>query len=195
MEGVTSNLLTTSGHNTAPHGIQQYESPFRILDATIINTKLKKKMILDIGAAQADQGSDIYLISDLLASTLSLESREIPGVRGFMMQTADGNLTTLQTFAIFKFGVAGIWRTVHTYIRPNPKPGKDTFSLLLGLSCLFSVKATINIYENCIAIGDPVSCPKDRKRQIIRFAAWESSPHQQLMLVPGAVEISQVKKP
>ncbi|RKF75237.1 hypothetical protein GcM1_235090 [Golovinomyces cichoracearum] len=171
MEGVISNFLTTSGYNTAPCGIQQHECPFRLLDATIINTRLRKKVILDKGAVQADQESEKTLISDLLASTLSLESQEIPDVRGFMMQKADGNLTTFRTFAIFKFGVAGIWRTVHAYIRPKPKSGEDTVSLLLGLPWLFSVKANINIYENCITIGDSISCSKDRKRQIIRFAA------------------------
>ncbi|RKF74385.1 hypothetical protein GcM1_239013 [Golovinomyces cichoracearum] len=108
IEGVASNLLTNSSHNTEPRGIQQHERPFRLLDATTICTKLRKNMIIDKRAAQANQGSDINLISDLLAGTVSLVIREIPGIRGFMMQTADGNLTTLLIFAIFKFSVAGI---------------------------------------------------------------------------------------
>ncbi|RKF72118.1 hypothetical protein GcM1_249198 [Golovinomyces cichoracearum] len=61
-----------------------------------------------MGATQADQGSDINLISDLLVRTLNLEKQEIPGIRVFMMQTADSNLTTLRTFAIFKLGVTRI---------------------------------------------------------------------------------------
>ncbi|RKF80383.1 hypothetical protein GcM1_193008 [Golovinomyces cichoracearum] len=130
MEGIFSTLLTASKQTTAPRGIQQYERPFRLLDATIICTKLRKKMIFDKGAAQADQGSDINLISALLTNTLELECREMPGVKGFMMQTADGNLTTLRTFVIFKFGVAGIWRSVHTYIRPKPRSGEDIVSQL-----------------------------------------------------------------
>lgn len=108
MEGVDSNLLKTSDENTTLRGIQQYERPFRPLDATIVCSQLRKKMNLDKRAAQADQESDINLISDLLANNIILKSREIPDVRGFVMQTADRNLTTLRTFVIFKLGVAGI---------------------------------------------------------------------------------------
>lgn len=100
--------MISSDKIAAPKGIKQRDRPFRLLDATIICPKLKTKTILNMGATQADQGSDIKLISDLLVSTLNLEKREIPGIGGFMMQTADGNLTTLRTFAIFKLGVAGI---------------------------------------------------------------------------------------
>lgn len=56
------------------------------------------------------------------------------------------------------------------------------------------MKAAINIYENCTAIGDPVSSPKDIKRQIIKCAAWASSPRQKLMLVPRSEVIEQAKK-
>ncbi|POS84042.1 hypothetical protein EPUL_002841 [Erysiphe pulchra] len=192
---VNANPLISSDQMVAPRGIQQCERPFRLLDATIVCPKLKTKTILNMGATQADQGSDINLISDLLVSTLSLEKREIPGVGGFMMQTADGNLTTLRTFAVFKLGVAGIWRTVHAYIRLKPRSGTDTISLILGLPWLYSVKATINIFENCIAIGDPVNHPKDEKRQIIKCAVWKSSPHQQLMLAPSSKVIAEAIKP
>ncbi|POS87411.1 hypothetical protein EPUL_001146, partial [Erysiphe pulchra] len=81
------------------------------------------KVTLPKHISQADQVSDISLISNLLANTFSLKS---PGVRGFMMQTADKNLSTLRTFVIFMFRVAGIWCTVHAYIRPKPKSGEDT---------------------------------------------------------------------
>lgn len=192
---INANLLISSNQMVVPRGIQQYERPFRLLDATIVCPKLKTKTILNMGATQADQGSDINLISELLVSTLSLEKREIPGVGGFMMQTADGNLTTLRTFAVFKIGVAGIWRTVHAYIRLKPRSGTDTISLILGLPWLYSVKATINIFENCIAIGDPVNHPKDGKRQIIKCAVWKSSSHQQLMLAPSSEVIAEAIKP
>ncbi|KAI0991994.1 hypothetical protein K3495_g16192 [Podosphaera aphanis] len=107
----TVNFLNASNQGAAPRGIQQKDRPFRLLDATIVCPKMKSKLVLDTGVAQADQGSDINLISDLLVDTLNVEKRELPGVRGFMMQTADGNLTTLRTFAVFELGVAGIWRT------------------------------------------------------------------------------------
>ncbi|RKF62008.1 hypothetical protein OnM2_036085 [Erysiphe neolycopersici] len=73
------------------------------------------------------------------------------------MQTADGNLTTLRTFAVFKLGVSGIWRTVYAYIRLKPRSSTDTISLILGLPWLL----LSNIFENCIVIGDPVNHPKD----------------------------------
>ena len=192
---INTDVQMSSDQTAAPRGIRQCERPFRLLDATIVCPNLKTKTILNMGATQADQGSDINLISDLLVSTLSLEKREIPGVGGFMMQTADGNLTTLRTFAVFKLGVAGIWRTVHAYIRLKPRSGTDSISLILGLPWLYSVKATINIFENCIAIGDPVNNPKDGKRQIIRCAIWKSSPNQQLMLVPSPEVIKEAIKP
>ncbi|RKF55619.1 hypothetical protein OnM2_088058 [Erysiphe neolycopersici] len=157
--------------------------------------RVKTKIILNMGATQADQGPDINLISDLLVSTLNLEKREIPGVGGFMMQTADGNLTTLRTFAIFKLGVAGIWRSIHAYIRLKPRSGKDAISLILGLPWLHSDKATIKYFENCITIGDPVNHPKDGKRQIIKCAVWKSSPHQQLLLAPSSEVIAEAIKP
>ncbi|KHJ33277.1 hypothetical protein EV44_g1322 [Erysiphe necator] len=93
---INTDVQMSSDQTAAPRGIRQCERPFRLLDATIVCPNLKTKTILNMGATQADQGSDINLISDLLVSTLSLEKREIPGVGGFMMQTADGNLTTLR---------------------------------------------------------------------------------------------------
>ena len=40
-----------------------------------------------------------------------------------------------------------------------------------------------------------MSNSKDIKRQIIKCAAWASSPHQQLMLVPRSDVTAQAKKP
>ncbi|RKF77806.1 hypothetical protein GcM1_216027 [Golovinomyces cichoracearum] len=167
----TANLLVSSDKIAAPQGIKQRDCPFRLLDATIICPKLKTKTILNMGATQADQGSDLNLISDLLVSTLNLEKREIPGLGDFMMQAADGNLATLRTFASFKLGVTGIWRD------------------------LYSVKVNINIFENCIAIWDPVYHPKDGKRQIIRYVVWKSSPHHHIMLVPLPDVMAEVIEP
>ncbi|KAI0994541.1 hypothetical protein K3495_g13640, partial [Podosphaera aphanis] len=59
------NLLSSSSQHTVPRGIQQRDRPFRFLEATIICPKMKSKLVLDTAVTQADQGSDINLISDL----------------------------------------------------------------------------------------------------------------------------------
>lgn len=139
-------------------------------------------MQLDTGVVQADQGSDKNLISNSLVTKLALEKREIPGVKGFMIQTADGNFTTLRTFAVFILSVSGICRMVYAYIRLKPRSVVDAKSLILGLSWLYSVKATINMCENYISTGDPVNKSKDVKRQIVKCAIWKDSLHQKPML-------------
>ncbi|POS81817.1 hypothetical protein EPUL_005657, partial [Erysiphe pulchra] len=80
-------------------GIPREARPFRLNTACIISNQ-KTRVTFQRGTVQADQGSDLNLISNSLVNDLKLERRSLNGLMGFSMQTADGSITQLNDFAI-----------------------------------------------------------------------------------------------
>jgi hypothetical protein len=112
------------------------------------------------GEVQADQGSDMNVISMGMVRKLSLEmfSLDTIGFRGLTMRTADHTEHPLLYWVTFEVGVQGIWRQVRCFVSPQvvvmPSFMEEPVSLLLGIPWLFSVNAVISIRESKIEVGD-----------------------------------------
>lgn len=109
-------------------------------------------------SGQAEQGSDVNLISSSLVDRLGIKRRLIHdlGIRSLYILTSTGETTRVEEFVVFNVGVQGIWRSLSTIVRPPTLGvGKDDTQLLLGLSWLFDVNALIDVRRSALRIGDP----------------------------------------
>lgn len=113
---------------------------------------------------QADQGSDMNVISTAMAKQLGLPFQSLSdvGFAGLTMKTADHRETLLHHWVHLELGVEGIWRKICCFVAPElssaapaSSSGTEHLSLLLGIPWLYSVYATIGICGSRIEIGDP----------------------------------------
>lgn len=116
----------------------------------------EKEIVLDKSHTQADQGSDMNVISIAMVRRLGLQMHDLSaiGFYGLTMQTADHNETVLQHWVQIDVGVEGLWRQIRAFVGPDGTPGRERLSLLLGLPWLYSVNAWIHIRGSQILIGD-----------------------------------------
>ncbi|KHJ31629.1 hypothetical protein EV44_g3672 [Erysiphe necator] len=116
-----------------------------------------KKVTLSPGISQADQGSELSIISQGLVNAMAFPrftlSREKDD-SGLFVSTADGGATELKEFTYFNVGVSGIWRRVYAFIRPYDKKGSGELHLVLGLPWLYEVNAVISVRTSSIVIED-----------------------------------------
>ena len=107
---------------------------------------------------QADQGSDMNVMSTPLVQQLQLSLRSLAevGFMGLCMETADHRETMLQHWVMFDFCCEGLWRTVRCFVNPNIPGVPDSPRLLLGLPWLYDINAVISIRGSSIQIGDPL---------------------------------------
>ena len=131
------------------------EKAFRILGTARvgeIETALVKKN------TQADQGSDMNVMSTPLVQQLRLSLRSLAevGFMGLCMETADHRETMLQHWVTFDFCCEGLWRTVRCFVNPTIPGISDFPRLLLGLPWLYDINAVISIRGSFIQIGDPL---------------------------------------
>ena len=93
-----------------------------------------KKIVLKRSIIQADQGSDINVISLGLVNHLQLPKRSLAelGFWGLAMKTADQRETVLHHYAMITLGVKGVWQTIQCFVAPE-LPGSEHKSLILGI--------------------------------------------------------------
>ena len=109
---------------------------------------------------QADQGSELNVISGAMVRQLGLEVKSLAeiGFHGMSMTTADHKEHMLLHWVLVEVGVQGIWRKIRCFIGPDLSlvPGhSEHLSLLLGIPWLFAVNAVISIRQSKILLGDP----------------------------------------
>ena len=109
-----------------------------------------------VGCNQADQGSDLNLVSSTLLNWLGITPHDIANVqfKGLAMKTATGAKVILTHFAILHISVEGIWRDAYFFVVLNTSFPTEVSDLLLGLPWLYMVDATIAIWESTIYVGD-----------------------------------------
>ncbi|RKF78738.1 hypothetical protein GcC1_053032 [Golovinomyces cichoracearum] len=120
--------------------------PFRLNTAFVISNQ-QTRFAFQSGIVQADQGSDLNLISNSLVKDLKLERRSMNGLKVFSMQTADGSITPLNYFAVLVVVVGHVFRKIHALIRPEIPGQPDSTNLLLGLPWLYSVNPILAIRD------------------------------------------------
>ena len=130
------------------------EKAFRIpgtVRAGRVETKLDKREI------QADQGSDMNVMSPPMVRKLKLTPRPLSdiGFKGLTMQTADHHESLLESYVGFDLCVEGIWRAIRCFVSPTVRGVTEEPRLLLGLPWLYSVNAIISVRQSSIQIGDP----------------------------------------
>lgn len=110
---------------------------------------------------QADQGSDMNVISAGLVRHLSLQLNPLDevGFKGLSMRTADHRETVLLHWVWLRLAVEGIMRDIRCFVAPelpHTTATGDTeyLSLILGIPWLYSVDAQISIRQSRIMIGD-----------------------------------------
>ncbi|TQS37289.1 hypothetical protein Golomagni_02245 [Golovinomyces magnicellulatus] len=110
-------------------GIPKEARPFRLNTACVISNQ-QTRVTFQSGTVQADQGSDLNLISNSLEKDLKLERRSMNALKGFSMQTADVSITPLNDFSVLVVGVGHVFRKIHTFIRPEIPGQPDSTNLL-----------------------------------------------------------------
>lgn len=106
--------------------------------------RLSDKIIgLERHQTQADQGSDLNVISMGLAWKLNLEllSLDHVGFRGLTMCTADHKDTSLEFWVWLDFDVQQLWRKIRCFVSPSVinslfSIATELLSLLLGIPWL-----------------------------------------------------------
>ncbi|RKF60164.1 hypothetical protein OnM2_053030, partial [Erysiphe neolycopersici] len=73
---------------------------------------------LPLGVAQADQGSDMIIVTIGFLKKLGIPVRSLAerGFNGLTMNVADGSSARLTHYAEFEVGVHGIWRKVEAFV-------------------------------------------------------------------------------
>ena len=133
---------------------------------------------------QADQGSEMNVISHTLARDLGLEfhTLESIGFAGLTMRTADNREAPLTYWVSLIVGVAGLWRDIQCFIGPIYADRNYTITsvgLLLGLPWLFNVNAVMTIRGSQIEIGD--AALGEERRSIVGPQMVFSQKHQLVM--------------
>jgi hypothetical protein len=115
--------------------------------------------LLDRSQTQADQRSDLNLISSRLARSLGLELHSLTKARyqGLAMRTADQNDTPLTHFVSLNIGVTNVWRITCCFVntKENTPSGPGNLDLLLGIPWLYDINTIISLRTSTIELGDP----------------------------------------
>ena len=118
-------------------------------------------VVLEQKLTQADQGSEMNVISAGLARFLGLvlHSLEEVGFKGLSMRTADHRETILHHWVWLRVSVEGIVRDIRCFVAPElphtTSSGEiEYLSLILGIPWLYSVDGQISVRQSRILVGD-----------------------------------------
>ncbi|RKF71561.1 hypothetical protein GcC1_097023, partial [Golovinomyces cichoracearum] len=156
------------------------DRPFRV--PVIVNAyKLGRlfQVKLKPGTTQADQGSDINIISDKLARDLKIKPIKLGSHMVLTMGTANGDSTQLHQYTAINICVEELWRTIQIFVRPPTTNDRST--LILRLPWLYDVDADIKIRKFQLRIGDK---SKGEKSRTIQTSVFKSAFHHKLSLIP-----------
>lgn len=162
---VTTNLISNATvaeaekHTRDLNGMKNIDKAFRI-PATVMKPD-GTTFQLEKAYVQADQGSDINVISHGLVRLLKLDLRPLSeiGFKGLSMRTADHRDTVLHYYVWLRLSVEGVQRDIRCFVAPEvvtytPKGETEYLSLILGIPWLWMVDAQISIRGSKILVGD-----------------------------------------
>ena len=156
---VSSTSVEDEKHTRFISNMLGVDKAFRV--PCTIHNQDGSEVQLDKHYVQADQGSDMNVISSGLAKKLNLTLRPLSevGFQGLSMRTADHRETLLHHWVWVRVAVEGIMRDIRCFVAPaitNITSAGETehLSLILGLPWLFAVDAIISIRQSSIMVGD-----------------------------------------
>lgn len=131
------------GKAAGPSGVTE-EKAFRI--PVVVKARKngeQMKVLLPTNVAQADQGSDMIIVTVGFLKRFGLPIRNLSerGMNGLTTNVADGTSARLTHYSQFEIGVFGIWRKVEAFVRPFSGKDNAEVQLLLGLPWLHTVCA------------------------------------------------------
>lgn len=162
--------------------------------------------LLPRSQTQADQGSDLNVISTGLATKLGLQlqSLDLVGLRGLTMRTADHKDPQLYHWVLLNVGVQSIWRKIRCFVssaitslptasHPPLLATNEPLSLLLGIPWLYSVNAQLSIRRSKIEVGDPSM--GEIVREVVGPELVYCHDHNLLMYPKGVLPDSMTARP
>ncbi|RKF82572.1 hypothetical protein GcC1_013040, partial [Golovinomyces cichoracearum] len=156
------------------------DRPFRV--PVIVNTYKVGRLFqvkLKPGTTQADQGSDINIISDKHARDLKIKPIKLGSHMVLTMGTANGDSTQLHQYTEINICVEELWRTIQVFVRPPTT--NDRSNLILGLPWLYDLDADSKIRKFQLTIGDK---SKGKKCRTIQTSVFKPAVHHKLSLIP-----------
>ncbi|KHJ30201.1 hypothetical protein EV44_g3593 [Erysiphe necator] len=187
------NNLVKSSENCRPNLVETKAFRVPVVARAEANGKILK-VALPKHVSQADQGSEMNIISQGLVNALKLERLSLgqKGFSGLTMNTADGSATELSHFVSLHIGVCGIWRRIDAFVRPVlKKNGELDLHLLLGIPWLHDVNASIFIRDSRIALGDP---QRNERIAVIQGPTFVPSSNHRLVLYPRSNHNAEINK-
>ncbi|RKF57444.1 hypothetical protein OnM2_074041 [Erysiphe neolycopersici] len=170
------------------------EKAFRVpvVVKTIRNGK-PVRVSLPMRVAQADQGSDMIIVTMGLLRKLGLSVKSLAerGFGGLTMNVADGISSRLTHYSEYEIRVCGIWRKIEAFVRPSWEKNADEIHLLLGLPWLHSVDARIEIRDSKFEIGDRA---RGECVETIQGPKFIESGQYKLVLNPVNFEAKEIRK-
>ena len=115
---------------------------------------------LDKSIVQADQGSDMNVMSMGLARKLMLDLRPLAevGFKGLSMRVADSRESPLHHYVWLRVTVSSISRDIRCFVAPEGEKitggNNEHLSLLLGLPWLWMVDAILSVRLSKVTVGD-----------------------------------------
>ena len=154
-EGVKVHKINDNQFTKFLASLADESKPFHIPTSIRVSDKEHDLKLTEV---QADQGSEINIISIDLVKKYGLELIPLKkkGFAGLTIVTADHKSTKLEYSVNVEIGVKGIWRKIACFVMPETDSAIlliKSFSLLLGLPWLYAVTALIFIRDFKIFIG------------------------------------------
>ena len=173
--------------NTPPAEKKAFRVPVVIRtekDGKLMNIEMPQ------GVAQADQGSDMVVVSIGLLKAFNINPRPLAelGYNNLTMNVADGRATRLTQCCTLRVGVLGIWRTIEAFVRPYDEKDEKDIHMLLGLPWLHSVDAKMFIRASKIELGD---IKRGEDVVELRGPQFTVSPSNKLILQPKTEDTSE----
>ena len=160
---VAANLVSHTVAEAAKHTrvSNDMKNADKALSIPAVVTKLDFTTIaLQRAYVQADQGTNINVISQGLVRMLKLDLRPLSEIefKGQSMRTADHRDTVLYYYVWPRLSVEGVQRDIRCFVAPEvitytPKVEREYLCLILGIPWLWMVDARISIRGSRILVG------------------------------------------
>lgn len=156
---ITAAAMEAEKHTRFLSTLSGSDKAFRVI--TVVRMANGTEIVLEKPQTQADQGSEMNVISMGLVRMLGLELHALAdiGFKGLSMRTADHRDTILEYWVWLHVAVEGVWRHIRCFVAPQvvsvSESGRSEYlGLILGIPWLFSVDAKISIRHSSLMVGD-----------------------------------------
>ena len=156
---ITAATMEAEKHTRFLSTLSGSDKAFRVV--TVVRMANGSEVVLEKPQTQADQGSEMNVISMGLVRMLGLKLQALAdiGFKGLSMRTADHRDTVLEYWVWLHVAVEGVWRHIRCFVAPEVVSVSETgrseyLGLILGIPWLYSVDAKISVRHSSLMVGD-----------------------------------------